>query len=95
MEYAVTYLSEDHDELRAARNAALARREAAALAMVAADDAIDLDNPNYAEFDAATDAFDAADGELAEIERRLDEIEEDDAFAAAREQGADYYAGRL
>lgn len=80
------------EQLRAARDAAQARRDAADAAMLAADTGSEVDWPA---FDRAAKAFDQADAELAEIADLLDEIEEADAFAEARERRADYRAAVL
>ena len=67
----MTYLSEDPDELRAARDAARTRRDAAEAAMLAADTGSEADWPA---FDRAADAFDQADAELFDIVAQLDEM---------------------
>lgn len=67
-----------------------AERAAAEAALIAADTGHAADLPAY---EHAVEDFDLADDELVLLERRIDELEEEAGWAAAREERRAFWAG--
>ena len=85
-------LSDDLDELHAAAETARARRAAAEAAIELADTGSEADYPAY---ERACATFDRHDDELALIERRIDELEEEEGWEVRREERRAYWASVL
>ena len=79
---ALAYLSDDPDEIRAALDAARARRDIAEAAMLAADTGDEADWPAL---EAADTAFHRADRELALLACKIDELEAEAAWDEMRD----------
>lgn len=83
---------DDLAALRRRADAVSAERAAAEAAMLAADTG---DTTDYPAHEKACEDFDRADDELVLVERRIDELEEEDEWAALREQRREYWQGVL
>lgn len=83
-------LSDDLDELLAEEDRLKAEWDAAEAALIAADDAHDM-----AAYDQASETFDRVDNALFLVRRRIDELEEDEAWAAIREARSEFWRAVL
>lgn len=84
--------SDDLAALEQRRDVVTAARDAALEAMAAADTGSRMDWPAY---DRAAAVFDPLDDELALLDRRIWELEEDAGYAAMREEHRAYWRAVL